>query len=85
MWALQEKATSRSKPQSGQRTRAKPRARMPQLRYARSSRSTKAGRPRPCAVRALICHRNTDRRGDIMRVFTANESVVSGRRCGEHA
>ncbi len=32
MWALQEKATSLSKLQSGQRTRTNPRARMPQSR-----------------------------------------------------
>jgi hypothetical protein len=42
---LQEKATSASFPQEAQRTRAKPWARIPQVKYRRSSLSMNRGRP----------------------------------------
>lgn len=47
---LQEKAISRSLPQSSQRARAKPCARMPQRRYSRESCSTQYGTPSPMGV-----------------------------------
>ena len=65
--ALHEKATSRSKPQSGQRIRAKPRPRMPQSRYARRSRSTWEGSPRPVALRSRADARNGSSRARTTR------------------
>jgi hypothetical protein len=53
---LHENATSRSRPQSPQRIRAKPPARTPHWRKSRNARSTNGGTPSPAAQPGRLGH-----------------------------
>ena len=95
---LQENARSRSCPQSVQRTRAKPWARMPQRRrapreaWSRKARSTEVGTPQPMGVgflrlgkeglQVMLDHRVEGRLGGVAGATDGTGGTIRRRRGG---